>query len=817
MRPWRALLLGLSLGTGLLLLPAPPTSHAGTSLRFHGNGTGDIDRVKIAIDNPARPADVGATDFTLEWWMKALPGENTSQSVTCNANDGWITGNILFDRDVNGSGDHGDFGVSLSDGRVAFGVSFGGSGNTICGTTDVTDGRWHHVAVTRRYSDGALRIFVDGVLDAAGPRGSGVGANSDVSYRDGRSGWPNDPFLVIGAEKHDAGSSYPSYRGWIDEVRLSNTLRYVGNFTRPNQPFITDANTVALYHFDEGSGDAVGDASGAIGGPSHGIRRFGGAPSRPLWSTDAAPLGGASLLALEPIATGLSNPVALAHAGDGSGRLFIVEVAGRIKVHDGAQVLPTPFLDISPLVSSGGERGLLGLAFHPDYVDNGYFYVYYTTKAEGPLAEGTIVIARYQVSGNPQIADAGSRLSLVTIPHPGHSNHNGGQLAFGPDGYLYAGVGDGGGGGDPDRNAQDLGVLLGKVLRIDVDATPPYIPVDNPFVGTPGARGEIWALGLRNPWRLSFDRVTGDLFIGDVGQGSREEVDFESAGSPGGLNYCWSAREGSLNHNGDVACTVGTPTVPILEYATYAAGGCAVTGGYLYRGVRLPGLHGVYVYGDYCSGRILGGKRSSGGVWTSTLLLDTDRLISTFGEDEAGELYIAHNSAGAGAVYRLGLQPPVVQSLTANRALPVAAGTTITWTATATGGVAPLQYRFWRYRAGVWTLARDYSREATYTWTTGAGDAGQYDLHVWVRNAGSTAAYDAYRATGLFTITGPAPPVVQSLTANRALPVAAGTTITWTATATGGVAPLQYRFWRFHAGSGRRRATTARTRRTRGL
>jgi glucose/arabinose dehydrogenase len=477
-------------------------------------------------------------------------------------------------------------------------------------------------------------------------------------------------------------------------------------------------------------------------------------PGGPVSSVDAA----VPSLALQPIATGLNQPVALAHAGDGSGRLFIVELAGRIKVYDGTQVLGTPFLDISSLVSCCGERGLLGLAFHPDYASNGYFYVFYTTKAGGNLAEGDIVIARYRVSGNPQVADGGSRLVLVTIPHSTQGNHNGGQLAFGPDGHLYAGVGDGGGGGDPDRNGQDLGVLLGKVLRLDVDGASPYVPADNPFVNTPGARGEIWAFGLRNPWRFAFDRVTGDLFIGDVGQGSREEVDFEPADSPGGLNYCWSAKEGTLNHNGDVSCTGGTPTAPILEYGTHDAGNCSITGGYRYRGGQIPGLYGVYVYGDYCSGRIWGASQNGSGAWTSTQLLDTDRNISTFGEDEAGELYVAHHSTGAGAVYRLVRQPPpppVVQSVTANRTFPVVAGTAITWTANASGGATPLQYRFWRLDGGSWTLVRDYSTTKTYTWTPGAGEVGQHQVWVWVRNAGSVAAYDAQGGTAPFTITAP--------------------------------------------------------------
>jgi hypothetical protein len=261
-----------------------PTARRGYSLRFYGNGfrAPDRDRVKIKIDGPARPADVGATDFTLEWWMKALPGENASQAVACNQNDGWIYGNIVFDRDVFGGGDYGDYGIALTGGRVAFGLSVGNAGTTLCGTSVVADGAWHHVAVTRRRADGLMRLFVDGRLEA-----SADGADGNASYRDGRAtAYPNDPYLVIGAEKHDAGASYPSYSGWIDEVRLSNVLRYTIPFTRPTQPFTPDAATVALYHFDEGSGDTVHDSSGAPGGPSDGVRRYGGSPAGPVWSTD---------------------------------------------------------------------------------------------------------------------------------------------------------------------------------------------------------------------------------------------------------------------------------------------------------------------------------------------------------------------------------------------------------------------------------------------------------------------------------------------------------------------------------------------------
>lgn len=255
--------------------------NANYSLRFYGNGVNDIDRVKIKLDNPARPIDVGGS-FTLEFWMKADAGENAGQA-TCDVNDGWITGNIIFDRDVYGAGDYGDYGIALTEGRVAFGVSKGNSGNTLCGATNVADGAWHHIAVTRKARNGALKIFVDGTLDA-----SGAGATGDISYRNGRAtSYPNsDPFLVIGAEKHDAGSAYPSYSGWIDEVRISNALRYRKNFTPPSQPFVTDAQTLGLYHFDAGGGNRIKDSSGALGGPSRGKRKFGGSPAGPVWSSD---------------------------------------------------------------------------------------------------------------------------------------------------------------------------------------------------------------------------------------------------------------------------------------------------------------------------------------------------------------------------------------------------------------------------------------------------------------------------------------------------------------------------------------------------
>jgi hypothetical protein len=266
----------------LLAGGSSPAASGGFSLRFHGNGVNDIDRVKIPLD-PEYPVDVGATDMTVEWWMKANPGENTAGAISPGGNN-WIFGNIIIDRDVYGTGDWGDYGVSLGAGRLAFGVGTSVGGElTIVGTRVVADGLWHHVAVTRRRADGHMQLFVDGSLDA-----SAFGPLGNASYRTLRPTlYPgSDPFLVIGAEKHDAGPAYPSYKGWFDELRVSPSIRYTGNFVRPFEPFVRDSSTVALYHFDEGSGDVIADTSGAPFGPTNGTRRFGGSPAGPEWSTD---------------------------------------------------------------------------------------------------------------------------------------------------------------------------------------------------------------------------------------------------------------------------------------------------------------------------------------------------------------------------------------------------------------------------------------------------------------------------------------------------------------------------------------------------
>jgi uncharacterized repeat protein (TIGR03806 family) len=338
-----------------------------------------------------------------------------------------------------------------------------------------------------------------------------------------------------------------------------------------------------------------------------------------------------------------SSPVLLTYAPGDSSRLFVVEQTGRIRVFpnrpDAAPSDVKVFLDVSTKIHYGGEEGLLALAFHPKYAQNRYFYIYYTLGSPQPS-----VLVRYQTRENdPNSADPMSATVLLQIPQP-YANHNGGTLAFGPDGYLYLTTGDGGSGGDPQNHAQDLSSLLGKVLRIDVDnaggALPYGIPDDNPFVGADGgaARGEVWAYGMRNPWRCSFDRVTELLWCGDVGQDTYEEVDIITRGS----NYGWRLMEGTHCYNPPTNCNPGTLTLPIIDYS-HTVGGCAITGGFVYRGSLLPDLYGAYIYGDYCSGNIWALRYDGAHVTESHLLVSQSGLnISSFGEDSAGELYIVN-------------------------------------------------------------------------------------------------------------------------------------------------------------------------------
>src|SRR5262245_7186505 len=357
----------------------------------------------------------------------------------------------------------------------------------------------------------------------------------------------------------------------------------------------------------------------------------------------------APVIQLEPVLTGLSQPVFVTSARDGSNRLFVVEQGGVIKVLQPGSTTPTEFLNIVGKVLSGGERGLLGLAFHPGFDDNRRFFVYYTRKNDG-----AVVVAEYQASeADPDVADT-AEIPILVVRHPA-GNHNGGMMAFGPDGFLYIGLGDGGGANDPSNNAQNRNVLLGKILRIDIDhpngPVPYSSPTTNPFFNSAPDRPEIFAYGLRNPWRFSFDRLTGDLLVGDVGQSAREEIDLVTAGG----NYGWRVREGRI-------CTVNDPALcdapsfisPLLDYK-HNKGRCSVTGGYVYRGNLGTFPAGTYVFADYCTGEIF--QRD----WTAhTLLLSAGFFLASFGEDEAGEIYVVDHG---GAVHRIVAGPTCTFSI----------------------------------------------------------------------------------------------------------------------------------------------------------
>lgn len=346
-------------------------------------------------------------------------------------------------------------------------------------------------------------------------------------------------------------------------------------------------------------------------------------------------------LVATPVATGLSAPLWLTSPA-GDSRLFVVEQRGTVRIIEDGALLPDPFLDLRSAVASGGERGLLSLAFHPEYASNGRFYVDYTDR------KGDTRVVAYRVSAaDPDRADPASGDTILAVDQP-YSNHNGGLVAFGPDGMLYVGLGDGGSGGDPRGNGQNRGTLLGAILRLDVDGASPYrVPSDNPFVGQAGLRGEIWAWGLRNPWRFSFDPASGLLYIADVGQSDWEEIDAEPAAS-GGLNYGWNVMEGRHCY-GSSSCATQGLVQPVLEYGHDQ--GCSITGGFVYRGSAMPDLRGTYFYSDYCSG------------WLRSLRYDGSRVgeerswdvgplgqVLSFGRDANGEIYVL---SANGTVYRL--------------------------------------------------------------------------------------------------------------------------------------------------------------------
>jgi glucose/arabinose dehydrogenase len=357
------------------------------------------------------------------------------------------------------------------------------------------------------------------------------------------------------------------------------------------------------------------------------------------------PPDGTAAVGLEPVATGLNNPLYLTAPPGDTNRLFIVEQAGTIRIVKGGTLLPDPFLDIADRVSTGGERGLFALAFDPGYASNGRFVVHYTDS------NGNTRLSVFHVSADPDRADPASETVVLTAQQP-FSNHNGGQILFGPDGYLYLGLGDGGGGGDPQGNGQKLSDRLADILRLDLSSgTSAVAPADNPFVGRAGAEPGVWSYGLRNPWRFSFDRATGDLYIADVGENAWEEVDLATAasGAGKGVNYGWNLMEGRHCYVTSPCDTTGL-AMPVLEYDH--GQGCSITGGYVYRGAAIPALQGHYFYGDYCGGwvrsfRIEDGQAVDQAQWPT---LAPGGPVLSFGEDQAGELYVL---SGNGTVLRI--------------------------------------------------------------------------------------------------------------------------------------------------------------------
>jgi glucose/arabinose dehydrogenase len=430
--------------------------------------------------------------------------------------------------------------------------------------------------------------------------------------------------LAPTAQPTTSGPTQPASAALAEEATAAATAAVVGGPTEPAAPAAspTAAATESPAASPAAQSTPTAAASAQVPGP---VR------------LDAVKL------ALEPVAGGFSNPLYVTNAKDGSNRLFVVEKTGTIRTLSAVNLLPQPFLDISDRIrSSGSEQGLLGLAFPPDYATRKYFFVNYTDRA------GDTIVARYNVTGDPNIADPATEFVVLKLDQPA-PNHNGGDLAFGPDGFLWIGTGDGGAANDRFNNGQNPDTLLAKMLRLDVTSDPsrPYVvPQDNPWVAQQWngrqVRPEVWAVGLRNPWRYSFDRATGDLWIADVGQNEIEEVNVTRAPLKGGLNFGWPIQEGR-NCFRDAKCDPTGLVQPVAQY-THGADGCSVTGGFVYRGQQFPALAGAYLYGDYCSGRLWGLDAANPGA--PVLMAEAGPGLSSFGEDEAGELYVTDLAGG---------------------------------------------------------------------------------------------------------------------------------------------------------------------------
>jgi glucose/arabinose dehydrogenase len=663
-------------------------------LRFHGTGTGYQDRVGIPIDDDApgadasAPCDVGAASFTIDFWLRGTladnPSANAGGDVLLSA-DAWITGHTIVDRDIWGPSAR-DFGISIAGGHVRFGVGAGdfggGSGGTIEGDTPVLDGTWHHVACVRDASSGRIAVYVDGRLDMASPAGL---STNDLSYPNaGVPGavTPWGPFLVLGAEKHDAGAAYPSFAGDFDELRV--WARALGNselldvFDRVVAP--NTNGLVGMWRFEEGAGTVCFDSS-AAGSPAGFL--IAGVAGNGEWVLASNDPGGVAPVSSGALPAGfqrtlvtddLLQPTALEALPDG--RLLVGEKHGHVRVVENGVLLATPLVDIA-VDTFGGERGLLGLAAHPNFATNGWLYAYVTTPA------GFNQVVRHTVVGNT--ASPASAVVVWQNPAPASVYHHGGQIAFGPDGHLYIATGD----QFDSATSHDLATQHGKILRVAADGS---IPPGNPFVGVPGAQAPIWARGLRNPFRFTFDDATGALWIGDVGGNADdawEEIDRGLAGA----NYGWPDQEGPNCVSGSCSGV----TFPVWSYRhddpTFAPGAAqgSLTLGPVYRATAFPSQYqGNLFVGDYAnrwirrvvfdaSGAVVGAPlfaREPQGGSIVDLAVGADGALYTlsFGiawsgaNDGPGLWRIAYGGAGnqapialAGATPTSGLPPLAVQ------------------------------------------------------------------------------------------------------------------------------------------------------------
>ncbi len=625
----------LRLATGLLAVAAfvitsSGNASPGTAIRFFGTGSGDTDRIKLRIDAPPNTADVGGGDFTIEFWMKADAG-NTGAGC-----DDWICGNIIVDRDIFGS-QLRDYGISVNSiigtGRLYFGTG-GSVEHVLRGDQNVADGGWHHIAVTRVRSSGLKCLYVDGQLDVPCANGT----TQDISYPDGYLGsYPNDPFLVVGAEKHDAGPTYPSFFGSVDDIRVWSTARSASQVASNMNVSLggSEAGLVVYWRLDEGSGTSAGDSSGD--GNNGTVKE--GTPTAAQWVTSTAGVGYFLVPAITTANFSRMVDFAIIPGTNGQEAVIITQQEQKAwRVSLTGAFAPTLFGDLTGFVGGGGnEEGLLSLTFSPNFLSDGRGYVYYTQGGDAGLPT---VLSRFQVVAD--VMNTGVETRILEIPDFAQ-NHNGGRILFGRDGYLYLSLGDGGGGGDPNENGQNINSLHGKVLRLKVTGEATYTsPADNPFFGVAG-RDEIFAYGLRNPWRYSFDSVTGVLWLGDVGQGQWEEVEPIIKGG----NYGWDCYEAFAVYE-PAGCPPTGFQFPREDYG-HGDGSCAVTGGYVYRGTMMPWLYGWYVYADYCSGKIWALDTTST-TSPAVQIMDTNYQIASFAELPNGELIVF---TFANAIYRL--------------------------------------------------------------------------------------------------------------------------------------------------------------------